>query len=505
MSLLLKALEGAEQDRKKRENARQHPLSPPSSLETLEFDANTPSVSQKPTGWDAESRGAMAREADRESYLEFMGRQQDVVNPEVAVASPPADNPKNRMASDRDGAVFEFERDGVVDRGSPGMARRIRDASLQGVGKSRKWIIAGGGALALLCALAYGGMVYWQALMPQPFPGPPPLMAKQKPLVETPHSPKGIDVTAQVHVAEVGKGISSNPQPEPKGDPSPKPSATEPPATQIPREPMVAVKPPQEESPPVIQERKREESVRRRLAEAVAQEREETSVDRAEVTDVAAEAMANNTLIKNRVFTLKLSKMREAFAQGRTQEAQRGFMAALDQEGENKDALFGMAAVMIRQGKIREAEGYYLKLLALDPSDSVALAGLSGIRTDMDPLRRESVIKSILQREPDAHHLHFALGGLYAAQKRWGEAQQAFFRAMSGKSDNPDYVFNLAVSLDHLGQGGQALEFYRKAVVLASIHAAGFAVAQAEKRISALGMKPEAFPVAAAREQMNPL
>ncbi|MBF0134087.1 MAG: tetratricopeptide repeat protein [Magnetococcales bacterium] len=485
MSLLLKALEGAEQDRKKRENARQHP---PSSSETLEFDANTPSVSQKPTGWDARSRGAMGREENRESYLEFMGREQEVVDPEVAVASPPADNPKNRMASDNDEAVFESERDGVSDRGSPGMARRIREASVQGVGKSRKWVIAGGGALALLCVLAYGGMVYWQAVMPQPFPGPPPLMAKQGALVETPHPP--------------------SPQPEPKGDTSPKPPATEPPATQIPREPMVAVKPPQEESPPVIQERKREERIRRRLAEAVAQEREETSADQtevAEVTEVAAEAMANNTLIKNRVFTLKLSKMREAFAEGRTQEAQRGFMAALEQEGENKDALFGMAAVMVRQGRIREAEGYYLKLLALDPSDSVALAGLSGIRTDMDPLRRESVIKAILQREPDAHHLHFALGGLYAAQKRWGEAQQAFFRAMSGKSDNPDYVFNLAVSLDHLGQGGQALAFYRKAVVLAAMHSAGFSVAQAEKRISALEMKPEAFPVAVARERMNPL
>jgi tetratricopeptide (TPR) repeat protein len=48
----------------------------------------------------------------------------------------------------------------------------------------------------------------------------------------------------------------------------------------------------------------------------------------------------------------------------------------------------------------------------------------------------------------------------------WSQAQQAYFHALQFQPDNPDYAYNLAVGLEHLGQTRPALEYYRKALDL---------------------------------------
>ena len=45
------------------------------------------------------------------------------------------------------------------------------------------------------------------------------------------------------------------------------------------------------------------------------------------------------------------------------------------------------------------------------------------------------------------------------------EAQQAYFEAYRLESDNADYMYNLAVSLDQLKQPKLALDYYQKALV----------------------------------------
>ena len=93
---------------------------------------------------------------------------------------------------------------------------------------------------------------------------------------------------------------------------------------------------------------------------------------------------------------------------------------------------------------------------------------------NVDPLRGESQIKLLLREEPEAPHLHFTLGNMYAEQDRWGEAQSAYFDAFRLDADNPDYAYNLAVSLDQLGKGGAAADYYRRALELAAQNGAAF-------------------------------
>ena len=75
---------------------------------------------------------------------------------------------------------------------------------------------------------------------------------------------------------------------------------------------------------------------------------------------------------------------------------------------------------------------------------------------------------------------------MFAKQKRWPEAQQAFFNAYTLDSSNPDYVLNLAVSLDQIGQYATALDYYQTAIELSRHSPARFESETVHDRIRVL-------------------
>jgi tetratricopeptide (TPR) repeat protein len=176
----------------------------------------------------------------------------------------------------------------------------------------------------------------------------------------------------------------------------------------------------------------------------------------------------------------------EALQAGDLQRARDGYQRALRANPRDRDALLGMATIDARSQDFESAEVRYLRVLELDPRDPYATAGLIALRGQTDPLQSESRIKNMLAQQPDAAFLNFPLGNQYAAQGRWSEAQAAYFKAFSADPENADYAYNLAVSLDHIGQGKLALEYYRRALALAGNRAVGFNSAQVEARIREL-------------------
>lgn len=175
----------------------------------------------------------------------------------------------------------------------------------------------------------------------------------------------------------------------------------------------------------------------------------------------------------------------QSFQAGDMAGAGQQYAQALQQDPNNRDALLGSAAVALREQRPAQASAAYLRLLELDPNDGEALAGLSGLRGG-DAGQSESRLKAILQRTPESAPVHFALGNLYARQGRWPEAQQAYFRAYTGASSNPDYAFNLAIGLDRLNQGKLALGYYERALALAQSTRASFDQAAARRRMQEL-------------------
>ena len=176
----------------------------------------------------------------------------------------------------------------------------------------------------------------------------------------------------------------------------------------------------------------------------------------------------------------------EAFQQGDLAAARTNYESALQRDATSRDALLGLAAIDVRMREFALAAARYEKLLELDPRDGFAQAGMLALRRQADPVQSESRIKTLIATNPETTPLYFNLGNEYAQQSLWSEAQAAYFKAYSTDPDNPDYAYNLAVSLDHLRQGRQALEYYERALILAQKRPSGFDREQTQSRIREL-------------------
>ncbi len=178
----------------------------------------------------------------------------------------------------------------------------------------------------------------------------------------------------------------------------------------------------------------------------------------------------------------RLEAAYDAYQRGELEHARAQYQRVLERDPGSRDALLGLAAIDLRSRNFETAELRYLKLLELNPRDTYAFAGLMALQGNVDPVQSESRIKTLIATQPEATHLYFTLGNQYAAQARWSEAEAAYFKAYSANPENPDYAFNVAVSLDRLRQAKPALEYYRKALVLAARQPAAFDRARAEAR-----------------------
>lgn len=160
---------------------------------------------------------------------------------------------------------------------------------------------------------------------------------------------------------------------------------------------------------------------------------------------------------------------------GELDRARIEYEQALQRDPNNTDALLALAAIAHRQNRPGDAESFRQRAWIANPSDpATQSAMLSGNLAKSDPQATESRLKTLLADQPESAPLNFALGNLFARQNRWSEAQAAYFNAVASDGDNPDYLFNLAVSLDHLRQPRLAAQHYRLALESAARRPAGF-------------------------------
>ncbi|MGE0875445.1 MAG: tetratricopeptide repeat protein [Burkholderiales bacterium] len=183
----------------------------------------------------------------------------------------------------------------------------------------------------------------------------------------------------------------------------------------------------------------------------------------------------------------QVSAAYEAYNAGNLAAARSGYERALAADPTNRDALLGLAAVEMRSQNFSAADALYQKLLRADPRDAHAQAGMLALRSQsVDPVAGESRVKSLLANDPESGVLHFTLANQYAQQGRWAEAQQSYFKAHASEPDNPDFAYNLAVSLDRLRQRKLAADYYRRALDLAARRSAAFDPAAARTRLQEL-------------------
>jgi len=197
--------------------------------------------------------------------------------------------------------------------------------------------------------------------------------------------------------------------------------------------------------------------------------------------DIKIKKVSRNTSFLHQ----QLKQAYQAFQKGQNKQAKRLYQQVLNKSNKNRDALLGLAAIAQRNQQVQAAEYYYQQILKYYPNDSMAQMGLSAVQ-QKSPASSESQIKILLDQSPESAYLHFSLGNVYAQQKRWRKAQQAYFDAYRFDEQKADYAYNLAVSLEYLHQSKAALPFYQKALQLSQKQATQFNAEQVKKRIQQL-------------------
>lgn len=199
----------------------------------------------------------------------------------------------------------------------------------------------------------------------------------------------------------------------------------------------------------------------------------------------AAKGIQIQRQVENDTTFATLTAAYQSYQNGDLKNAEQHYRKVLQRDSRNRDALLGMAAISQQQSQDDTAIQYYKQVLMLDPRDPVAHAGMAAFST-ADASDKESRLKSSLAQSPQSAALYFALGNLYTEQSRWGDAQQAYFNAFKLEPSNAQFAFNLATSLDHLGQGKLAAQNYRLALQLDATGNAGFDRVQTEQRMKQL-------------------
>jgi Tfp pilus assembly protein PilF len=171
--------------------------------------------------------------------------------------------------------------------------------------------------------------------------------------------------------------------------------------------------------------------------------------------------------------------------------AKQTYAIAIAQQPSNLDANLGFATAAARSGETEMALRFYRRVLDLDPRNATAAAALltlgdNATNESSGQASTETALRLLVENEPNVAAGHFALGNLFASERRWREAQQAYFEAARLTPLNADYLYNLAVSLDNLGQTKQAEEYYRRALAALANGQTQFDRAVVEKRLSAI-------------------
>jgi tetratricopeptide (TPR) repeat protein len=152
-----------------------------------------------------------------------------------------------------------------------------------------------------------------------------------------------------------------------------------------------------------------------------------------------------------------------AYRVGNNELALARYKKVLDVDPANRNALLARAAIRMQDGQIKSAIKDYQALLLANPTDSQAMSSLLAV-ADYSPRETESQLKLMIRDDPQSPYLNFALANAYGAQKRWQEAQRHYFTALQNNPDDPNYAYNLAVSLEHISQPSSAITYYQRAL-----------------------------------------
>lgn len=136
------------------------------------------------------------------------------------------------------------------------------------------------------------------------------------------------------------------------------------------------------------------------------------------------------------------------------------YQEALRIQRKNEAALFGLATTYHRLHQKDEARQLYIELLEINPTHREGLNNFMALVSGESPADAIEALEQLETENPDFSPIPAQLGTLY---NRIGDPRMAarkLARALNLSPDNVSYKYNLAVTLDKLGQAEQASDLY---------------------------------------------
>lgn len=156
-----------------------------------------------------------------------------------------------------------------------------------------------------------------------------------------------------------------------------------------------------------------------------------------------------------------------ALLEGRMEDAQQAYQAALQALPEDRDALWGLAYLAQQRGDKALARDYYRRVLRQDPGNPEASNALWALESDTMHEAPGQRAHDLVQRQPESASALAAAAAAMAQQGQWGQSAQWWARAQALEPRNPVFAYNHAVTLDRMRQYPAALQQYEQALRLA--------------------------------------
>lgn len=145
---------------------------------------------------------------------------------------------------------------------------------------------------------------------------------------------------------------------------------------------------------------------------------------------------------------------------GRTAIAAGYYEEAVKVEPNNETALFGLATTYQRMGQMDAAREAYSKLFALNPTHREGLNNFMALISQEAPEEAITELEKLETENPDFSPIPAQLGVVYNKIGNPEMAARKLARALNLSRDNVSYKYNLAITLDRLGQVEQASTLY---------------------------------------------
>lgn len=192
----------------------------------------------------------------------------------------------------------------------------------------------------------------------------------------------------------------------------------------------------------------------------------EPPVNGAPANTVTHEAMGIKIAMSKPAVNLdyELEKAYDALVAGQPTSAIQIYKNILENDPNNKGALFGLATTYHRSGQLDQARVYYGKLLAIDPNHRDGLNNFLVLLADEAPEEALEQLAKLEARNPDFSPIPAQMAVIYQRLGNTDKATEKMFHAIELAPENLVYRYNLAIMLDKQKKYDEASRLYKQLV-----------------------------------------